>query len=349
MGDSLKEWKLIQAAVGLVAACGLVLYIASGSFVVREWLPFLPAPALPDTLLFHIDTMRQHFAAHRFAEALRESEYVLAHKKGYTEAIRVRAACLLRVGRFEDAEKVLRVHITQNKYDLGARIDLALALRGQNKNNLAQGVLLRLMDHPLISVEQKQLAQNLLTVMTQPGELPPSPEPTPVALPSPQPSLKPLASPSPALPPLTIRAPRETPDFATPAPVVRATPLPEIPALVLPKPPTPQPEVSATPEPSKTEGIIPVVDIDVAPTPAPTPRPTLSGGSGFPRKILSATLPLQKKAPIKKAVAKSKARVLTRKTGAHKSALRKSVAPKSPAKKRTLKRGSPARSPRGHR
>ena len=289
MSDTLKEWKLLQGALGLFAACGLLTYIAVGKFDLREWIPLLPAPPPPDTLIFHIDTMRRHFATQRYHDALRESEYVLARDKEYTEAIRVRAACLLRVGRFADAEKALRTHIGKSKYDLGARIDLAVALRGQNKNDLAQGVLLRLMDHPLVSPEQKQMAQSLLLAMEDQKQKNLFPDQPSLSLPSPEPSVAPLATPTPGLAALTIRPPGSTspsvippfPWLPSPSPEPKATPLTEIPALVLPGLPTPQPEALATPEPVETKAL---------------PEPSLAPPPAIPRKILLTTLPRQKKA-----------------------------------------------------
>lgn len=324
MSDTLKEWKLVQGALGLFVASGLLLYVASGKFKVREWIPLLPTPAPPDTLIFHIDTMRQHFVAHRFTEALREAEAVLVRKKGYVEAVRVKAACLLRLGRFSDAERVLRPHIAQDKFDLGARIDLAVALQGQGKKSLATGVLLRVIGNPLISPQQEKTAQSLLLAMTEPGKepplfTPPTPEPTP--------SPAPPATPSPA-PALTIRPPRDLSWSAptspwlslAPTPLVKATPLPEVAAFVLPKIAITAP--LPTPEPDETTTVS-VVDLDAGPPP-PTPRATAPSTLSLPRKILPTLTPPKKAAP-------------TKKKG------------KSTKRKRTTRRGSPSRSSRERR
>ena len=67
MNDNLKEWKLVQGALGLVAASALGFYVLSGNFQAREWFPFLPPSPPPNTLLYHADAMRRTFQAKRFS------------------------------------------------------------------------------------------------------------------------------------------------------------------------------------------------------------------------------------------------------------------------------------------
>lgn len=281
MGDSLKEWKLIQGILGLLSGCGLLLYIGIAQPRLRDWLPLLPTAPAPDTIIFHISTMRRHFVAGRYAEAVQEADTILARDKTCLEASRVRAASLLRTGRFAEAESSLRARIAQDKYDLGARIDLAIALRGQNKRFDAEAVLLRVLEHPLITPQQKRTARALLLALSQSEDFSSLAELLP---PSPEPSAPLLASPTPSTPPLTIRPPSDTAlDLwlkPTPPPLVRPapTPEPEVPALLLPGP---SPEPLGTPEPGELESEVPPV---LAPTPKPPKKPTATTKTPIKRK-----------------------------------------------------------------
>lgn len=338
MNDRLKEWKLVQSVLGLAAASAVGFYLLSGSFQARDWFIFLPPSPTPNTFLYHVDSMRQALKAERFSEALGEAEWVLQRDKENPEAVRGRAACLLRVGRFAEAEKVFRVLVGKDKKDIPARLALATALRGQGDEDKARLVLLRIIKDPNADSLQKEAARAGLNAMDFKESLFPD-QPTPRPKPSPSPS----ASPSPE--PLRITAIKNelatSPDgqLSTLAILTGSTPTrggttgslrPRVP---LPPAPTPDPGVAPvvlperpikpTPtvaDPGETEPLSPELSptpvatrraeapLEIPPptalaTPTPTPRPILPATIALPRRILPATLPTtgKKLPPVRRA------------------------------------------------
>lgn len=333
MNDRLKEWKLVQTVLGLTAASALGFYLLSGSFQAREWFTFLPPSPTPNTLIFHSDAMRQALKAERFSEALAEAEWVLVRDRENPEAIRARAACLLRMGRFAEAEKIFRVLIAKNKKDIPARLALSTALRGQGDEDRARQVLLRIRKDPNADTLQLEAARAALGAMDFKEPLfADQPTPHPLATPSPAPS----ASPEPlhisaVKGELTSDGKLSTLAILTggtavapsvlgkgsPAPL-RATPEPAVAPLVLPErslKPTPTPtaadpgetepgEPEPTPAPTATRRTETPLEIPPPPgvtPPTPTPLPILPATLPLPRRILPATVPTTgKKLPVAK-------------------------------------------------
>ncbi len=331
MYEDEKQDKLIKGMVGLVAAFALGYYVLSGNFKAREWFTFLPPPPPPDTLRYHAEAMRQALKLKQYSVALSQAEWVLLRDKNDPEAIRTRATCLIRVGRFKEAEQVFRKLIQDNKKDIAARLALATALRGQDKNDKARMVLLRILRDPYTNPPQLDTARALLDAMDFRESLF-ADQPTPPPLPTPEP----LTSPSPVpLARITINPPGVSAYSGVTVP--EAFGLPPSPAPLAafltapsPEPPvaavtlsTPSPAPKATPESDttnteRTTTNAPPLEIPAplvaspspTPTSTPTPRLILPATVTGTRRILPATLPSEpKKAPVlksKKAIAKKR-------------------------------------------
>lgn len=312
MNDGLKEWKLVQGMMGLVAASALGFYVLSGNFQAREWFPFLPPSPPPNTLLYHTDSMRQAFLQQRFSEALGEAEWVLLRDKENPEAIRTRAACLLRVGRFAEAENVFRSLVSKDKKDIPARLSLATALRGRGEDDKARAILLRLLKDPEADALQLDAARASLNAMDfkeplfadQPTPSPKSPPgtlPHPTASPTPEP-LPAIVINLPGLPKRELpgvrpaSAPLGVKEHRSSTPTPSPTPEPPVDAVTLPTPP-PKEALSPLeiPPPSATD-------------PPPVPLNILPATVSIPRRILPATVPVPrpKLAPQKPVLAKKK-------------------------------------------
>ena len=342
MDEDEKKDKLIKGTTGLVAIFALGYYVFSGSFKAQEWFPFLPPSPPPDTLIYHADAMRQALELKQYSIALSQAEWVLLRDKNSPEAIRTRTLCLLRVGRFKEAEQVFRGMIQQDKKDFAARLGLATALRGQSQDDKARAILLRILRDPDANTVHLDTARASLNAMDFKEPLfadQPTPPPFATPLPMTSPSPNPLA-------PLTINPPGVSVPaalgiHATPTPFVfvatnfNATPSPEPPvaAVTLKAPPT---APRATPEPGETESTdttntapleIPApadATTSAPPVATPAPLPILPATVTGTRRILPATLPSEpKKAP---PVSKSK-----------KAALKKKASP-APKKKREERR-----------
>lgn len=311
MDEDEKKDKLIKGTAGLVAIFALGYYVFSGNFKAQEWFPFLPPSPPPDTLIYHADAMRQALELKQYSIALSQAEWVLLRDKTSPEAIRTRTLCLLRVGRFKEAEQVFRGMIQKDKKDFAARLGLATALRGQRQDDKARAILLRILRDPDANTVHLDTARASLNGMDFKEPLfadQPTPPPLATPLPATSPSPQPLA-------PLTINPPGVSVPaalgvHATPTPFVfatanfNATPSPEPPvAAVTLKPPPAAPR--ATPEPGEAE---PTAPLNTAPLEIPAPSdaaastpPAATPGT---RRILPATLLSEpKKAPL---VSKSK-------------------------------------------
>ncbi len=316
MNDNLKEWKLVQGALGLVAASALGFYVLSGNFQAREWFPFLPPSPPPSTLLFHADAMRRTFQAQRFSEALGEAEWVLQRDKENPSAIRTRAACLLHVGRFEEAERAFRRLVEKDKKDIPARLALATALRGKGDEDSARGILLRLLTDPYADALQQDAARASLDAMDSreglfPDQPTPQPRPSPAASPTPGPlpaiaiNLPGLSEADfPGIRPASVPLGMREHIVSTPTP--KTTPEPSVAAVTLPAF-TPR----GTPEPGETEpgetgaaspGTAPLeIPPPADPERAPISSNILPATITVPRRILPATVATQKSVPQKPA------------------------------------------------
>ena len=292
MNDGLKEWKLVQGVLGLVAATALGFYVTSGNFQAREWFPFLPASPTPDTLIFHAARMREEFQRQRFPDALREAEWVLKRDKANPEAIRTRAASLMRVGRFAEAETVFRELVGKDKKDIAARLALATALRGKGDEDRARGILLRVLRDAHADTLQMDTARASLNAMDfkeplfadQPTLAPY--KPSPKATPSPEPrktitvspigaSLSALLGARPTPVPLGLQRPHPTP-----------APTPEPPVAALLLLPTPKPQGRSVPPATEPDELGPIIPLEIPGPETKKPaakKPPKTGAPGTPR------------------------------------------------------------------
>lgn len=247
--DELKDWKLLQGALGFFALAGVLYYVTSGNFNAREWVPLIPPSPTPNSLLFQTEALRNSLQKQDYSTALEQAERILARSAHHPEAYRARTVCMVRLGRFKEAEAPLRVLIGMNKNDLTSRLLLGIALRGQGDNARARDVLLRLLDHPLTNPVQKQTIRSILTSMDGVDPIF-ADRPTPTPAPSPS-SASP--SPEPPIPPIKVHAPLWMTKSAPPTP--EPTPVPLSGPVVLPMPgmtsvatPTPLPTPNSVPE-----------------------------------------------------------------------------------------------------
>jgi len=284
--DELKDWKLLQGALGFLALAGGLYYVTSDSFKLREWVPLVPPSPTPDSLIFQVDALRQNLQKQQYASALEHADTILAKDAHHPEAFRARSVCLVRLGRFQEAEAPLRILIGQNKNDLTSRLLLGITLRGKGDNARARDVLLRLLDHPLITPIQKQTIQSILASMSGVDPLfADRPTPTPAPTPSPQ-----APSPEPSLAPIKVSAPKG---------FLPATPTP--PWLNKPTTPTPEP----TPIPMDGPLILPSPGMTTV-EPAKPARVILPAtANSTPKKIASKKI-ASKKIASKKIASKTK-------------------------------------------
>jgi hypothetical protein len=287
MSDGLKEWKLAQATLGLVALIGISIGVKTGRIQAKDWVPIASTPT-PDTIVFHLEAMRQAYQKDNFVVALAEAERVRRTRTDLLEVNRIRALCFLKLGRFDEARLVLNQLLTLNPRDMQVKLALALALRSTGKIEQGTAILLQIVKSQYATDQQKEIArQSLFGLLGEPPAPRPFLTPAPFVAPSPLPSIS-----------------------MTPTPIlaaIKVPPLGKIPSvgaalIVSPKPARQSVEPITielrTPSPSTTHSPLPTPEAtsesEIAPLEIPAPAekpPSLEKPLLVEKPILPATAP----------------------------------------------------------
>lgn len=155
--SAVKEWKLVQ---GLLL-CGVVAFGAGAYFLGR----FDPAAFLrveeprPETELMLYGQMRDAVERGDWPRALALAERLRKARPDDGEAERVRAAALLEVRRYPEAQDAFQVWIAGHPNDIAARLGLASARNALGEEEAARQTLRAVLAHPLATPAQREAAR----------------------------------------------------------------------------------------------------------------------------------------------------------------------------------------------
>jgi Flp pilus assembly protein TadD len=154
------------AYVALIPLLGLVAtgVILTGRADPAGWWRSRNAPKSP---VENYVEMQQAFGQKRYDDALAAARRVLAKNPNREGALRTEAACLVRLGRFAEADIACAALLKNNPDDIPVRLTQAAAWNGLGRGFEAAQAVQQIRTHPRATDQQRELARRILDALDQ--------------------------------------------------------------------------------------------------------------------------------------------------------------------------------------